>query len=393
MGRKEGLLMLAVKGGKILTVTRGTIDEGTVLIENGKFIEVGQDVPFPPGTEVVDARGKWVVPGFIDCHCHVGIVPEGFDWEYSDVNETTNAVTGHVRAIDGIDFHDKGFQDALDGGVTAMIIHPGSANVICGTDIAVKAAGESIASRVLRDPAGMKMAWTAGGRRGPRPSKDVPYPSTRMGVAAILRQYLVLTQEYLKKLESGEQEPEKDPAKRFTFEILAKILKKEMPARIHSMTPADLYPLFRLQDEFGFDFTVDHGDEAYLVASELSRRKVPVNYGPFVGDRWIPMFPNSRPDAAKIMDDAGVLVSFQTDHPVLSIRDLRLQAAICVKYGLSPERAIRMLTINPATIMGLASRLGSIEPGKDADFSIFSGDPLMVQSRVEAVFIDGKRVK
>jgi len=385
--------VFAVRGGRILTVTRGVLDGGTFVVDNGKFVEVGADVPIPPGCEVVDAAGKWVVPGFIDCHCHVGIVPEGLDWEYSDVNETTNAVTGHVRAIDGIDFQDKGFQDALDGGVTAMLIHPGSANVICGTDIALKAAGPSIASRVLKDPAGMKIAWTAGGRKGPRPSKDVPYPSTRMGVAAILREYLTLAGDYMKKLEAGEKEPEKDPVKRMTFDILSKVLKKELPARIHSMTPADLYPLFRLQDEFGFDFTVDHGDEAYLVASELAARKVPVNYGPFVGDRWVPMFRNSRPDAARIMDDAGVLVSFQTDHPVLSIRDLRMQAAICVKHGLSPERALKMLTINPATIMGLSSRLGSIEAGKDADFSIFSGDPLMVKSRVEAVFIDGVRVR
>lgn len=383
--------MLAIKGGRILTVTNGTIDNGVLLVENGKFLAVGENLDIPADAEVIDASGKWIVPGFIDCHCHVGIVPERRDWEYSDVNETTNAVTGDVRAIDGIDFQDVGFRDALEGGVTAMIIHPGSSNVICGTDIAVKAHGKSIESRILRNPAGMKIAWTAGGRRGPRPSRDVPYPSTRMGVASILRQYLVETQEYMKKIESGEKVPEKDPAKKFTYEVLSMVLKKEIPARIHSMTPADFFPLFRIQDEFGFEFTIDHGDEAWAVAEELHKRNIPVNFGPFLGDRWVPSFPHSRPDAAKILDDAGVLVSFQTDHPVLSIRDLRLQASICVKNGLSPERAMRMLTINPATIMGMQSRLGSIEPGKDGDFSIFSGDPLKVQSKVEAVFVDGER--
>lgn len=383
--------MIAIKGGKVYTVTNGTLENAVVLVEDGKFSAVGTDVAIPDGAQVIDAAGKSLVPGFIDCHCHVGIVPEGRDWEYSDVNEITNAVTGNVRAIDGIDFDDVGFRDAIEGGVTAMLIHPGSANVICGTDIAVKAWGESIEARILRNPAGMKMAWTAGGRRGPRPSKDVPYPSTRMGVAAILRQYLTETQDYLKKLEAGEKEPCKDAAKRFTYDILAMVLRREIPARIHSMTPVDFYPLMRIQDEFGFQFTIDHGDEAWAVADELARRGIAVNYGPFVGDRWVPMFRHSRPDAAKIMDDAGVIVSFQTDHPVLSIRDLRLQASIAVKHGLSHDRALRMLTINPAKIMGMESRLGSIEVGKDADFSIFSGDPLSVQSRVEAVFVNGKK--
>jgi len=385
--------VLVVNGGKVLTITRGVLEDGKIVVENGKFIEVGRDLCVPLSADVIDARDKWIVPGFIDCHCHVGIVPEGLDWEYSDVNETTNAATGFVRAIDGIDWCDEGFQDALEGGVTAMLVHPGSSNVIAGTDVALKAAGEGIKDRILRNPAGVKMAWTAGGRKEPRPFKDTPYPATRMGIAGVLRRYFTLAEEYMKCSDERRKELEKDPLKRFTLDALCMVLRKEIPARIHSMTPADFYPLFRLQDEFGFDFTVDHGDEAYIVADELSKRHIPVNYGPFVGDRWVPMFPHSRPDSPRLLDEAGVLVSFQTDHPVVSIRDLRLQAAISVKHGLPIDSALRMLTINPATIMGMGERLGSIEPGKDADFCIFSGPPLSVQSRVEAVFIDGRRVK
>ncbi len=385
--------MLVVNGGHLVTVTGEVIENGKVLIENGKFVAIGRDIDSPADAQVIDAQGKWIVPGFIDCHCHVGIVPEGLDWEYSDVNEATNATTGFVRAIDGIDFNDKGFQDALDGGVTAMIIHPGSSNVIGGTDVALKAAGENLSDRILRNPAGVKMAWTAGSRKAPQPFKDTPYPSTRMGIASILRGYFTLARDYMNASDEKKREIEKSPFERFTLEVLSMVLRREIPARIHSMTPADFYPLFRLQDEFGFEFTVDHGDEAYMVANELSSRRIPVNYGPLMGDRWIPMFPHSRPDSPKLLDEAGVLVSFQTDHPVVSIRDLRLQAAICVKYGLPADRALRMLTINPATIMGVEKRLGSIETGKDADFSIFSGHPLLVRSQVEAVFINGIRVK
>lgn len=385
--------MLVVNGGHVVTVTGEVIENGKVLIESGKFVGIGRDIDFAADAEVIDAQGKWIVPGFIDCHCHVGIVPEGLDWEYSDVNEATNATTGFVRAIDGIDFNDTGFQDALDGGVTAMIIHPGSSNVIGGTDVALKAAGENLSDRILRNPAGVKMAWTAGSRKAPQPFKDTPYPSTRMGIASILRGYFILARDYMNASDEKKKELEKNPFERFTLEVLSMVLRREIPARIHSMTPTDFYPLFRLQDEFGFEFTVDHGDEAYMVASELSNRRIPVNYGPLMGDRWIPLFPHSRPDSPKLLDEAGVLVSFQTDHPVVSIRDLRLQAAICVKYGLPADRALRMLTINPATIMGVEKRLGSIETGKDADFSIFSGHPLLVRSQVETVFINGVRVK
>lgn len=385
--------MIVIKNAKILTVTNGEINNGTVLVENGKIVAVGQNIPIPESAEVVDAAGKYLVPGFIDCHCHVGIVPEEVDWEYSDVNETTDPVTGHLRAIDGIDFSDRGFADAIDGGVTALLIHPGSANVIGGTDIAVKSWGPSVEDRILRNPAGMKMAWTAGGRRASRQGKNQPYPTTRMGVAAILRQYLFEAREYLKKKEAGQEFPAKSVSQLMTLEALAMVLKREIPARIHSMTPRDFQAIIRLQDEFGFDFTIEHGDEAHLIAPELAKRGIGVVYGPFLGDRWVPMFPNSNPQAAKILAEAGVLVAFQTDHPVISIRDLRLQAAICVKHGLNPDDALKMLTINAAKIMGLDKRIGSIEVGKDADFTIFSDHPLLVKSKVEQVYINGIKVK
>jgi imidazolonepropionase-like amidohydrolase len=382
--------VLAIRGAKVVTITKGTIDDGVVLVDGGKIAAVGYNLPVPESSEVVDAVGHWLVPGFIDCHCHVGIIPLGLDREYGDVNESTNAVTGDARAIDGVYFDDEGFRDAIAGGVTAMIIHPGSQNTIGGTSVAVKAAGD-MQSRVLLNPAGMKAAWSTGA--GGSPARDVPYVSTRMGAASLLRQYFTLTQEYMRRLEAGESPAEKNPARRETYAALAKVLTKEVPLRVHSMRPMDFYALCRLQDEFGIKFTIEHGDEAWVLAPELARRGVPVVFGPLMGDGYISVFPEARADSPRLLDEAGVLVSFQTDHPYISIGHLRHQATIAVKSGLAPERALRMLTINAATIMGMEHRLGSIEPGKDADFSLFSGDPLLVRSKTEAVFIDGVRVK
>lgn len=387
--------MLAVVGGRFYIGTGEKIDDGVMLVEDGKIVDIGRDVRVPEGAAVLNVCGKCVAPGFLDCHCHVGIVPEEVDWEYSDVNETTDAVTGHVRAIDGIDFDDRGFEDALEGGVTGMLIHPGSSNVIGGTDVAVKSAGP-VERRVLRNPAGMKMAWTAGGKSGRWKGSKYPYPTTRMGVAGIVRSQLLLARRYMEQKAKAEREgkepPALDPREEMMMEVLEKVLKKEIPARIHSMTPVDIQAVLRIKQEFDINCTVDHGDEAHLIAHDLSALGVPVIYGPFIGDREVPRYPNANPLAPKILAEAGVLCAFQTDHPVLSIRDLRLQAGISCRYGLPEEEALKMVTLNAAKIMGLESRLGSLEPGKDADFSVFSGHPLEVTSKVELVYIEGQRV-
>ncbi len=400
---------LAIKGARFYPVAGKPLDGGVMLVEGGKITYLGPEGSCPGGgipatAEVIDATGKHVTPGFIDCHCHVGIIPEELDWQYGDVNETTNVVTAHVRAIDGIDFDEPGFGEALEGGVTACIIHPGSANVIGGLDIAVKTGGPGPAERIIRNPAGVKMAWSTHGKSGRFRSSGLPYPTTRMGTAAILRQMLQETKDYLEaqataaggtdgKAAAGKGgAPAVDAAKRLTYEALALVLRREVPARIHSMTPVDILAIMRLQDEFGFDFTVDHGDEAHLIAAELARRGVPVNYGPFVGDRR-GFFERAVPAAAKILADAGVVVGLQTDHPVISLRDLRLQAALLVRYGLDETRALEMLTINPARIMGAGDRLGALAAGRDADFTVWSGPPLSVMSRAEQVFIDGRRIR
>lgn len=378
---------VAFTGARILPVSGPAVDEGGLIIRGGRIEAVGGNAAVKRADVIYDCQGLTIAPGLIDCHCHVGIVPEKVDWEYSDVNEDTDPATPEVQARDGIDFDDPGFEAALEGGVTAMVIHPGSSNVLGGVDIAVKAAGGDVESRVIREPAGMKAAWTAGGRHG----KGGNYPKTRMGVAAILRQWLLKARDYLQKDE--QKRCEVPAAERMGLSNLSRVLSGDIPIRIHSMTPVDFRAMLRIKREFDIDMTIEHGDEAHLLSDELAGENIPVVYGPFVGDRRFSRWPHTRPDAALKMSRAGVTVSLQTDHPVIPIRDLRMQGSLLWRFGGgSPEEIMPMLTIDAARIMGLHERIGSLQEGKDADFGIYTGHPLQIKSAVEAVFIDGSQV-
>lgn len=366
--------MKAVIGGRVLTVTHGEIPDGIVLLDKGKFVRVGRDIPVPAEATVIDATRKYVVPGLIDAHTHLGLT-QGF-------SETTSPVTPQVRIVDEIDLSDPGFEDAVAGGVTTVITTPGSANVICGTSLVMKTAGKSLKQRILRDPAGMKMAW----RKGTGESlQGPPYPRSRMGIAGIMRDALVQAQDYAARRAQGEGEEDAG------LELLVQVLRRELPARIHSFTPVELQAIMRLQDEFGFEFTVEHGFEAHFVADQLAARGIPVVYGPGPGSRRHKMFPHRGPHVPAILHQAGVKVSLQTDHPDRSIKELRVFGALLLRYtDLTADDVLGMLTINGAEIAGVAERVGSIEPDKDADFAIYSGHPLRVQSRVEQVFVDGE---
>ena len=367
--------MKAIVGGRVLTITAGEIEDGVVLIENGRFSAVGRDVTIPDDAEVIDARGKVVAPGLVDAHTHIGL---------HSFSETTSPFTPQVQILDAIDLSSPGFEDALQSGVTSVIITPGSSNVVCGASIAMKTAGRDLPTRILRDPAGMKMAWRKGTNR---PSHDIPYPVSLLGIAGIVRTALTNARTYATQRERDETPV--DPGQ----ELLVKVLRREVPIRIHSFTPVEIQAILRLQDEFGFQFTVEHGFEAHFLADELARREIPVVYGPGPGLRRHKMFPHRGPHVPAILHRAGVKVSLQTDHPDRSIKQLRLFGAVLIRYtDLTPDEVMRMLTINGAEIIGVADRVGSITAGKDADFAIYSDHPLKVQSRVEQVFVDGDLV-
>lgn len=367
--------MKAIVGAHILTAAGKDFEHGIMLVEDGKFVAVGEGIEIPSGVEIVDATDKFITPGLIDAHTHIGL---------SSFSETSSPYTPSVRILDSIDLSDPGFEDALLSGVTSVIITPGSTPVVCGTSIAMKTAGSELSTRVLRDPAGMKMAWRKGTKL---PSQDIPFPVSLMGIAGIIRNTLVETQNYLVQRER-DQVPE-DPGK----EALAKVLRREIPIRMHCFTPVEIQAILRLKDEFGFDLTIEHGFESHFIAEELAERAIPVVYGPGPGLRRHKIFPFRGPHVPAILHDAGVKVCLQTDHPDRSITQLRLFGLVLLRYtDLTPEDVLHMLTINGAEVIGVADRIGSIEAGKDADFAVFSGHPMHIQSRVEQLYIDGEQV-
>ena len=384
----------AVTGGRVIPVTDQPIDGGTVLLDAGKIVAIGgPDLEIPDGAEVVDASGKWVLPGFIDAHAHVGLAEEAEGWAGSDVNEMTRPVTAYVRALDAINPADQGFRDAIGGGVLAVNINPGSGNPIGGQTAAVKCWGRVVDQMVLREPAGMKSALGENPKRVYGERKETP--STRLGTAAVIREAFVQASNYLARLAAAEDQPpsERKPVDRdLGLEALGRVLRREIPWRQHCHRADDIATALRLAGEFGYDLVIDHGTEGYLIADKIAAAGVPVVTGPLITARSKVELRNRTMANPGLLAAAGVTVAIATDHPVVPVHLLILQAALAVREGLDRDTALRAVTITPARIMRVADRIGSLVPGKDADVVIWSGDPFDVMSRVEAAYIGGREV-
>jgi imidazolonepropionase-like amidohydrolase len=385
--------MKVIKNAKILTITKGVIEKGTILIEDGKIADVGADVNVPEGAEVIDASGMTVMPGLVDAHCHIGIWEEAIGWAGSDGNESTDPITPHVRALDGIKANadEGGLEAALKEGVTTVQILPGSANVIGGTGVVVKTKKQpTIDDMVVLEPSGMKIAFGENPRRVYGDKKQLP--STRMGVAGILREWLQKAKNYMEKKEMFKDDPEKMPEKDLKLEALIPVLKKEMPLRAHAHRADDFATAARIAEEFGVDVTWEHGTEAHRVADWVADKGIPVIWGP--GLNWRTKWETRERtfDTLRIMYEAGVKFAIQTDADNGKVMFLPISAALAVKSGLPEEEALKAITITPAEILGLGDRIGSIEKGKDADLRVVDGDPLDARSRVVMVLIDGEVV-
>ena len=386
--------MLAIKGGKIYTITKGVIDGGTLLVENGKIKSVGKSVTVPEGVEVIDAAGKVVMPGLVEAHCHIGIWEEKIGWAGSDGNEATDPATPHVRALDGIKANadEGGLQAALETGVTTAQILPGSANVIGGTGVVIKTAPKVVTDdMVIRGPSGMKIAFGENPMRtyGVQQKK---MPSTRMGVAGVLREWLQKAKSYMEKKERFKDQPEKFPEVDVRLEALELVLKRDIPLRAHAHRADDVATAVRIAEEFDIDISWEHATEGHRVAEWISKKGIPAVWGPSLTARSKWEMRELSFATPKALHDAGVQFAIQTDAVGSTIAFLPLCAGMAVKHGLPYDEALKAITITPAEIIGVADRVGSIEKGKDADLRILDGDPLELRTKVEMVIIDGEVV-
>lgn len=385
---------VVIQGATILTMTHGTIANGAVVIENGKIAAVGAHVSVPGDAEVISARGEYVLPGLVDPHSHLGVYALPEIKPNSDGNEMTGDIEAQVRSEDSINTDDPEIARAVSGGVTVVQVLPGSGNNIGGWATIVKLNGGQTLDQIKFQgaPASMKWAWGENPKRvyGSRNQA----PSTLMGEAAIVRQRLYDAQNYAAKWKAWEDGGKKGapPERDLQLEALADVLAGKVRLNIHSYQVNHFDALFRIADEFHFHIAaLHHALDAYMIAPEIARRHIGVvtfaDAWGFKVEGW-----DAIPQNAYILWKQGVLVSLHTDNPVIEERDYIEQASIVNHYGLPDEAALQMVTINPARILGIDNRVGSIDVGKDADLTIWTGNPLELTSKADEVFIDGKPV-
>jgi imidazolonepropionase-like amidohydrolase len=382
---------VAITGGRVVPIEGDPIDSGTVLIIDGRIAAVGgPDLKPPPGVDVIDATGRWVLPGLVDAHTHLGAREEGEGWAGHDTNELTGPIQPHVRVLDAINPADEGFRDAIAGGVLAAGITPGSGNPIGGQTVAVRCWGRTVDDMLLRSPAGMKSALGENPKRvlGERRVN----PSSRLGTAAAIRTALVDALSYLEKDQESPERGQVPASRDLKQEALALVLRHEIPWRQHCHRADDIATALRLAAEFGYDLVIDHGTEGYLIADKIAAAGVPVVTGPLITARSKVELRNRTMANPGLLAAAGITVAIATDHPVVPVHLLIVQAALAVRDGLDRETALRAVTIHPARIMRVADRIGSLAPGKDGDVVLWSGDPFDIMSRVEAAYIAGREV-
>jgi imidazolonepropionase-like amidohydrolase len=373
--------MLAISNAKIFNGKGEAIEDHVILVKDGKFEAIVAPEDLPGDYQVMDAKGKIITPGLIDVHTHLGISEEGVGKEGHDFNETSDAATPQVRALDGINPMEAGFQDARRAGITTVQVMPGSANVIGGEMAVLKTVGTIVDEMVIKSPSGMKAAT------GENPKKyhgeKGRMPVTRMGVAALLREKLIEAQNYI----NSEKKERK-----LGLENLAKVLRKEIPLRVHAHRADDILTVLRLKREFDIDVTIEHCTEGHHIADYIAKHDVRVSVGPTLSTRSKVELKDKDWTTIKVLMDAGVPCSLTTDHPVVGIDYLVTSAIHAIRNGITEQQALTAITLDAAKHLGVEDRVGSIERGKDADLVIWSGNPFDLRSKPETVFINGKIV-
>lgn len=382
--------MIFIKNGTINTITNGIVEED-IIIENGKIVDIGKNLDVPSDAQVIDADGKFVFPGFIDAHTHLGLWEDGMGFEGADGNEETDPITPHLNPIDGINPMDNTFKEAVQGGITAVCTTPGSANVMGGQCIAIKTFGRRIDKMVIKNPVASKIAF------GENPKscygRDEKMPQTRMAIASLLRENLKKAEEYLDEMDLYmEHEDHDKPEYDIRMESLLPVLKREVPFKVHAHRADDIFTAIRIAKEFDLKLTLDHCTEGHLIVEDLVEEGYPVIVGPSLTEKSKIELRNLTFDTAGILSNAGLDICLMTDHPVIPVQYLPLCAGIAVKHGMKKEKALEAITINPAKTLGIDDAVGSIEVGKDADIVIWDGCPLEIQSNVLHTIIDGKLV-
>ena len=376
---------VAFVGAEVLPVSGPPIAGGVVVVASGTIVAVGDaaSVTVPPGTDIVDCAGKVIIPGLVDTHSHVG-----GGWG----GDASGPIQPDVRILDSVNVRDSGFRKCRAGGLTTLNVMPGSGHLVSGQTVYCKLrkAG-TIDDMLVRDEAGkplggLKMA------NGTNSQKDPPFPGTRSKSAALVRQKFLEARDYRRKVEAAGGDPAKLPDRNLEMEALLDVLDGRVVVHHHAHRADDLLTVLRLRDEFGFKVVLHHASEAWKVAGELAKAAVPCSV--IVVDA-----PGGKIEAmdmslstGAVLEQAGVPCAFHTDDPVTDSRLFLRSAALAVRGGMSRAKALEAVTLAGARMLELDGRIGSLEPGKDADLVVLSGDPLSVRTKVLETWVEGVKV-
>jgi len=383
--------MILIKNGIVYTMDKENDFLGYVITKDNKIFKIGKEAELTTELEnkcekVIDAKGGYILPGIIDAHNHVGMWESGIGFEGADGNEMTDPITPHMRAIDGIYYKERSFNDAMEAGITTLVIGPGSANVIGGMFCALKTYGNSIEEMMLKEEVAMKMALGENPKRVYNGQKKSPM--TRMATAAIMRQALIQAREY----KNREDKTKVD----LKMEALSKVFDG-LKVKIHAHREDDILTAIRIGKEFNLDFSIEHCTEGYftegyLIKDILKKENIPVVVGPLLSFRSKYELVNATIKNPGILVDAGITLAIMTDHHVIPIQYLTLCVGVAVKNGLDQFEALKAITINAAKLTGIDDKVGSLKKGKHGDIAVFSGNPLEISTKVVATIINGKVV-
>jgi imidazolonepropionase-like amidohydrolase len=374
------------EGAHIIPITGEPIENGVLVVENGSIVAVGEagDVRIPRNAVRIDATGKVIMPGLVDTHSHIG---EG------DGGDGSSSLHPDVRIMDTIDPRSGTFRKAVSGGITAVNIMPGSGLLMSGQTVYVKPKPANTIEEMLimvdeenNIYGGLKMA------NGTNPLRSSGSPGTRAKSAALVREMFVKAQEYKQKIDDAEGDPEKMPTRDLQMETLVEVLEGKRIVHNHTHRHDDILTAIRLSKEFGYRLVLQHVSEGWRVADEIAEAGAQASIIALDS-------PGGKLEAINLMningrelERAGVDVAFHTDDPIVDSRFYLRSAALGVQQGMSRQRALEALTIAGARMMDIEDRVGSLEPGKDADFIILSGDPFSVYTHVEQTWIEGSKV-
>lgn len=377
--------MLCIKNGLIHDAVNREAYKGDILIENGKVSAIGSDISVTEGTEIIDAEGLQIYPGFVEAHCHLGLDNYACGFEGDDYNEMTDIICPQLRGCDGIYPQDPTLKMAAEGGVTCVATGPGSANVLGGTFVAIKTVGKRVDKMIVKDPIAMKCAFGENPKRCYRDKSC----SCRMDIASKLRETLKRARDYMERKELAGDDISKCPVYDPKLEALIPVLKKEIPLKAHAHRADDIFSAIRVAKECDVRLTLEHVTDGSLIAEELAEENYPVAVGPTFGHATKLELINKSFETPGILAKAGCQVSIITDSPVIPQQYLALCAGFAVQSGMDEFDALKAITINPARHIGVNDRVGSLEVGKDADIVIADGSPLISTTRIIKVLIDG----